>query len=307
LGLAGAGESRGAAALARAAAAAAPPAGLPCRRRQRSAAPPGAPSAGAPGPACQPRAGPGRSPAPLHLCEYEVEPECCAYAGISGRKGANLQRPAKMIGQSWQGAGCAPAGPAPAAGAGAPGRPWLRRCPGCTPWHAGEGSPRGNISGRTVGVTIMQAPDTARKQIRCTRTPPGEHPAWDLWHSVQRAGRGRAWRCLRPIRPPAPAPAAGREEFDADCLLPVAQQGRRIGSSMPAQSPRALCPATTGPQGRAHLADCSEQLAPVGVGVAAHAHQRSGKERMAHRAPHGSHSTPLEQQSRTPHRQDVCA
>ncbi len=61
------------------------------------------------------------------------------------------------------------------------------------------------------------------------------------------------------------------------------------------------------PPGRANLADCSEQLAPVGVGVAAHAHQRSGKERMAHGAPHSSHSTPLEQQSLAQHLQDVCA
>jgi len=167
LGLAGTGEKRGAAASAHAAAAA-PPAGLPCRRRQRSAAPPGVPPAGAPGPACLPRAGPGRPPAPPQLCERGIELEWCAYAGTIGRKGANLRRPAKMINQSWQGASCAPVGPAPAARSRAPRGPWPRPCPDCTPWYAGEDSPRGNISGQTVGVTIMQAPVIVRKQISRT-------------------------------------------------------------------------------------------------------------------------------------------
>jgi len=210
--LAGGGEERGEAASAHAAAAAppaaaaAPPAGLPRRRRQRSAAPPGAPPAGAPGPACQRRAGPGRPPAPPQLCEWWSGPHCWRMqAGISdaGRhQWASLHWPAQMDVQSWHRGGCAPAAPAPAAQSGAPGQPWPPPCPGCAPWHAGESSPRGNISGQTVGMRITQAPDTARKQI--PRITHAARRAPCLGPLAQRAA-GQAGPCLAVLEAQAAA------------------------------------------------------------------------------------------------------
>jgi hypothetical protein len=54
-------------------------------------------------------------------------------------------------------------------------------------------SPRGNISGQTVGVTLMQAPVTAGKQI--PRTTHAARRALCLGPLAQRAA-GRAGPCL---------------------------------------------------------------------------------------------------------------
>ncbi len=292
LGLAGTGEKRGAAASAHAAAAA-PPAGLPCRRRQRSAAPPGAPPAGAPGPACQPRAGPGRPPAPPQLCEWGIELEWCAYAGTIGRKGANLRRPAKMINQSWQGASCAPAGPAPAARSRAPRGPWPRPCPDCTPWHAGEDSPRGNISGQTVGVTIMQAPVIVRKQI--SRTAHAGHRALCLGPRAQRPGGavpgdpgGPSGRLRRPRQ--QGVRTSGRTACCRWC-----NKEDEFGWQHASSIPSGIMSVENRAPGRAHLAKRFEELAAVDVGLPAHARDCRSEQCRAHGARHCSHSTSREQ------------